>query len=280
MMGFPNVALSDDFSWDPSAPQVRALVWMDPPRVVMQISNLDPATTSITIDRKAGGEVWPVRGAADAVVGSTAYVTDYEVPVGIPATYILTLFDADGGELRSFVFTPPTVPDPPYSSVWLSDPLNQRSPMLAFALLETDAERISEVQASYATPAGSPYSIASVTGRTKLQEWPLKLWVQTNGEAALLRDLLHTASPLCIRLPSWAEGLPPIIYGQVRAVERPRLRDDQNMFFWDLMVRAGRGTRLPVAVHRWTFGDLTALNQTYAETAATFPTFADLTRGP
>ena len=260
------------------AMSITPTVYQTPPRVDLVLAGMNAATAYVRVKRLCGGELWWVRGGS-TVVGTSGRVTDWEVPVGRSVTYGVYAMSAAGAMLEYKAATVTSVADAPLSSVWLSDPLDQTSPMLVQAIAGTDDARTYPANVSRSVGSSTGRGRLSVGTRQSLPQWRLTILAE-GTDRGRVRDLITGATCLLVRPPSVAD-LPPFIYGvPAEPQEQVRARAAGGPALWDLTLTTSGGPALDVQVPVWTYEDLKATGTLYSALAATYPTYIDLSRGP
>jgi len=93
------------------------------PRVDVLFDDMLPDTVTATVYQISSDGQVPVRHAGSAFASGGLFITDYEVPFGVPVTYRAQQFDADGNDL-GFTDSASTQVDIPVGKVIISDPLD------------------------------------------------------------------------------------------------------------------------------------------------------------
>lgn len=262
-----------------------------PPSVDIAVSGLPVGTASLSVLRVVSADILSaasVRGASSALVGTTADVTDWDAPTGVPVTYRVTALSGDGTVLESAEATSDVIPDPGGSLGWLSDPLDVDSPLTVTMMMGTDAQRNYDMPVSLSYPVGDGLGRA-VYGTRRQPTYQLVLRVEGLTAASTLRELLTRNASMLWRPPSHL-GLPPVIYGVAQPQELPqgpRPVGDTPVFYWSADLTATRGPGWDILRGGWTYGDILALGLTYRQLftawglpADSFGSYRDLLRGP
>ena len=267
-----------------------------PPSVDIAISGLPVGTASLSVLRVVSVDILAaasVRGASSALVGTTADVTDWDAPTGVPVTYRVTALSGDGTVLESAEATSDVIPDQ-WGAIegwrgWLSDPLNPTAAKSVCLLAGTGASRTSSMPVAFSYPATSGGFARAVYGTRRKPSHQVIVYAKDPVEVAEISELLTTCPSLLFRPPS-AMRLPPVIYGvSPDVVEVPfgeRGKGDPQTR-WVLDLTATRGPGRDVIRGGWTYSDILALGLTYRQLftawglpADSFGSYRDLLRGP
>lgn len=260
------------------AMSITPTVYADPPRVDLVLTGMPATTARVRVYRKCNGQDLWVRGGTQ-VVGVAGRVMDWEVPCGRLITYWVYCVSSAGATLESKSVTVATVPDVPMSSVWLSDPLDQTSPMLVTALAGTDDVRTYPANVSRAVGSATGRARLSVGTREALPAFRLTILAE-GADRAAVRALVTGSVCLLVRAPVAAD-LPPLIYGvPAEPQESVRAYAAGAPATWDLTLTTSGGPALDVMVPAWTYGDLKATGALYSALSSSWSTYLDLSRGP
>ena len=262
----------------------------EPPSVALDVSGLPAGTASLSVLRLVEASALSavsVRGARGSVVGTTATLTDWDAPTGVPVVYRLTALGADGAILDTTDKVLPAIADDPLSRAWLSDPLDPTSAVRVTLLLGTDETRSYPADLSVTYPHGDGLGRAQVGQRRQ----PIyRLVMSAEGaDAAAVSRLLTSALSLLWRPPSGLR-LPPAVYGVTADVSESvwgqRWVADADTH-WEIALTATRGPGRDVIRAGWTYGDVIALGLTYRRLfvaygapSGSFGAYRDLTREP
>lgn len=214
------------------------------------------------------------------IAGSAAYHPDYTAPAG-EATYLVRTFNASGVMLEE-VSTTVTTPEPPRSHVWLSDPLDETSPVLVPMMIDGDRERPRHANVAVARTVGGRV-IASI-GPTTLGEWVIVVKAETPAMIRRLQDFFDNASSLLVRAGS-EMFLPGRMYAALPdASESLRLHPEVPNGTWTLTCIPADAPGIDPVISTWTWDALEmfceAHNIDWDSLGDTFPTWMELERGP
>lgn len=262
-----------------------------PPSVAIDIATLPVGTVALSVLRVVEAGILAalsVRGARGSVVGSTASLTDWDAPTGVPITYRITAFAADGTILETIDATTTAIADPGGSLCWLSDPLDASSARAVTMMVGTDSER------SYVAPTSHTYDsdgyARAQVGTRRRPPVPLILRVEGLTEARAVRRLLTQTKSILFRPPSHLD-MPPVIYGDsaelVEAARNQRTVDAVPVYHWAGTLTQTRGPGRDIVRGAWTYGDILALGLTYRDLctayglpSGSFGSYRNLTRAP
>lgn len=254
-----------------------------PPRVEIVATGMPATTTTVTVTRSTDTDTWPVRGGAEALAGTGLMVVDWETPTGVPVTYQITARDSTGATVDTATATATTIPDAGPGWMWLSDPLDETSPILVHTHTGTDAHRAGGRDTTSAHPLGSRWPVPSIGPRTRLQDWHLVLLLD-DTTAGPVRALSDRALIVCVR-PAAALRLEPLLYVAVTGSDEEPWHEQLGLgtprwrSLLTLTCTATRGTELSPSVYAWTWDDVNALNLTWDQLWARWPTWNDVQRG-
>lgn len=259
------------------------------PRVGVTVEGLDTVAESvITVWRSVAGEGRAaVRGLRAATVVDATYVVDFEAPLGRPVTYTLEV--TAGADVPTILEATVTVAS---DTAWLQDPLD---PSTAVALAVEDdgvtgvwfhANALSRL--GYASPA----QLAQVLGATlptalggrpmAAQGVPFDVWADTIEACNRVRILIGAAFPLLLRtVPAISPPLPVLAYLRADAVEQPITSlMGGTATLWSLTGDLVQAPSLNLLVPTWTYEQVAALWETYADAAAAGRTYLDWMKDP
>lgn len=210
-----------------------------------------------------------------------ALLFDFTAPVG-ETVYRIAAVDAEGIELASATVAV-SLPEPPSSHVWLSDPLDETSAILVPLTIDGDRERpvVRNVEASHSLAGRTILSV----GASHYGPWEIVLHATDAAAIDALQEFFLRASSILIR-PGTELHLPRRIYGAVpEAIESLRLqRPFAKDGFWALTVARSDGPGIDVVISSWTWDGLEAFTEEHQLTWDTlgdvFPTWLDVQRGP
>ena len=263
----------------------------DPPRVILTVTGIPAGTARLQVSRRVGGRLLRAVRSDRVVTGTTETTVDWEAPLGVPVYYDVIPVDAGGTALApTAVSSPVTLPDPPESHAWISDPLDQTTPMLVRCLVGTDEARVYPASGSVVTTMDAG-RYASMGSRPGLEVWPVTLWAEGDAEVAQLRRLLvgDYATPggpagILVRVAGWHQ-LPPMLYGiSMSPSEQVSPKRDDMWSRWSMDLSVTDGPRLATVIARWAWADLTAFcvaeGLTWGTVKGRFATWTEMSMGP
>lgn len=257
------------------------------PRVGLTITGLGVGDSVVSVWRTADGERNPVRGARRAPMVDSAYVTDYDVPLGRDVSYEVEVISGPSGASRTTA-GPVTV-----ASVtgWLMDPL---VPQSAVPVVGGDGdegpylrgEALSQLEyaadVSLIDIMGSDRPMALFGQRMAARGVPLSMGATLENNTKLKRLLMSTAQLLFRPLPEFGD-LPGTMFVSVpSAVEMPVDVADGYLTWWDLKADTVAAPTLKVLTATFTYGDVALLFATYQQKqdAAAGKTYLDDLKNP
>lgn len=267
----------------------------DGPWAGVTITGLAAGNQIVTVWRTADGERLPVRGARKLEVVDSAFVIDYEVPLGRVVSYELEVVSgADAGAV-----VPPAAVTVASSSGYVHDPLNptvvvpvwsSRAPSGEAVLAGTAFRALTlEAEVSYHAIVGARLPVAIGGARQAASAVDLSMLTDAEAQNTLLRDMLEDTSVLVVRgLPEWiADAWPPVAYVSAPVVvEEPltahRPGVGKYLTRWTMEGRRVRGSSASVLISLFTYDDVAALFDTYdqKQAAAGSGTYLDDLKNP
>ena len=256
----------------------------DGPFAGVTVSGLAAGTAVLTLWRTAGSERLAVRGARLLEVVDSAYVIDYEVPLGQVVTYDVEILEGPdtGAVVPSAVITvasacgylhdplDPTVVVP----VWASRAPNGE-PVLAGTAF-ADLVRSADVEVHKVL--GSSYPVAIGGQRQAAAGVDLSLLSDAEVQNTRLRNMVKQATVLVLRpLPGWLDdALPPVCYVSVpEVIEHPISArfvglpaTGRYLTRWEIVGQLVRTSSASVLVALFTYQDVEALFSTYDQKQA------------
>ena len=253
------------------------------PAIDLTFAEIPAGTATLRLERVVDGVVTPVRGASGLLVaGTTGTHLDTEPPCGRGVSYRVTAIGPAGETLGTGVSSPVMVPDPALSCVWLSDPLDDTSPMQVLVTSATPLDMVTDV--TTAAPSGQPLARVYASTTRVLPEWQLVVKV-TGPQVVRFREFLAGAAHVLVR-PGSKTGYPGAVYGTIRsATPKTYWSADGTPVreYWTLAVTRGEGPGLDKIQPRWTWADLAQYcldnDVPWSRLGEHFPTWADVKRG-
>lgn len=252
----------------------------DGPWAGVTISGLTAGTDVLTLWRTAGGDRLPVKGARSLEAVDSAYVIDYEVPLGLEVTYSLEFLSGpDTGATATASITVASacgyIHDPLDPSVavpvWASRAPNGE-PVLAGTAF---AELVRGADVEVHRVLGSSLPVAIGGQRQAAAGVDLSLLADAEVQNTRLRDMFSRSSVLVVRpLPGWLGGaLPPVGYVSAPEVAEQPLtarfehlpESGRHLTRWVLVGQYVRASSASVLIALFTYQDVEALFSTYAQ---------------
>lgn len=170
------------------------------------IASIDSDAVTATCWRVADGEREAVRGALRVSVSGDFVVTDWEVPNGVEATYVVEIFDVGGasvlGASSSITLS--------WDEVVLSNPIDPEQQVT----IELEAAAFSQVVRPRRTEQvfvlGVRRPFEQNWGAGPIRGMPFTAWTETDEQARALAELLES-SPLLLRTPPRFTTLPRLL---------------------------------------------------------------------
>lgn len=252
-----------------------------PPRVTLEISDAPDGAERLSVLRAAQGFTQPVIQARGALVGGEALVTDWAAAVGREMSYTVSAIDASGSVLEQVSVTVPALPDTPPSWVWISDPLDETSPMLVYAVGDTGRQTTRPATIALTYPISADYPTAHVGQRRGISRFLLTIKAVGQQEQAAVNALLD-APAVCVRIGTTGlvtAMVPPVLYGVAAEpdIQAGAGREDVAYVTLDLAPTSGPG--ISAINSAWSWDDLTATGLTWDEVASVFASWWDVAKG-
>lgn len=244
------------------------------PRAGVTITELGVADSVVSVWRTADGERSSVRGARRKVMNDSAYIMDYDVPLGRPVTYEVEVISGPYGVRRvtSSAVTVAAVEgclmDPliPQSSVPISGGRSADGPYLRASALSS-LEYQADVQVF--NIMGSDKPLALFGQRMAERNLDTSLSVRSAEQNAKLKKLLRSTAQLLFRpLPSWGEfDLPGTLFlANATATQLPvDVSWGGELTWWDLKSDVVAAPAIRVLTAEFTHGDVQMLFSTYQQ---------------
>jgi len=243
------------------------------PRVGVTITGLGVGDSVVSVWRTADGEREPVRGARRVTLVDSAYLIDYDAPLGRPVSYEVEVISGPSGADRvtsSSVTVDATsgcLMDPliPQSAIPVVGGDGNEGPYLrgeALASLEYAAD------VSLMTIMGSSKPMALFGQRMAARGVPLSMGTTSAEQNAKLKDLLMSSALLLFRpVPGFGVDLPGSMFVTVpSAVEAPvNVAWGGNLTWWDLKADTVAAPTLRVLTATFSYGDVDILFDTYQQ---------------
>lgn len=253
----------------------------DGPWVGVTVRGLTAGNAVLTLWRSAGGERWPVRQGRDLEAVDSAFVIDYEAPLGQLVTYDLEV--TAGPDAGAVVPSASAVVES--ASGVIHDPLDPTAWVPVWAWRAPNGEpglsgtafraltRAADVSTHNILGARLPVAI----GGPRRAPSGVDLSVLTDAEVqnTRLRDMLDNSSVLVVRLPpDFAVALPPVAFVSLpEVVEVPltaRLPTGTGRFLtrWEMVGDVVRPSAAGVLIALFTYQEVEALFSTYNQKQA------------
>lgn len=186
---------------------------MEPsPRVeiLFDEAELDGSIDTLTVHQiSAAGDIEVRNAILRSAVGGF-FITDYEVPIGIPVTYRAEQFDSNGVTL-GFTDSADTQVNIAPGALVIQDPLAPENAVLVTAE-QRFAEQLGYTRPVRLYPAGLN-TVALMGERGLLEGIPLRVFTESEEDAALLADVLAEGTFLVRSMPPFP--IPRILHAVV-----------------------------------------------------------------
>lgn len=195
------------------------------PSVEIYFSSLGSGSPAfITVYRLADGETNIVRTANYVSATSAFTVIDYEAPFGVVISYYAEVFTASGVSLGKSPIATTTLN---VDEIWVHDPLDLTNRLV----ITPYTSEITLAQNSFETiERNYDFNLSNVIGKKKpviqyygekaIQGLEFEVITSTNVAYQSVKTMLETA-PVLIRTPAMMSNLPRLLYGVLRASQRP-----------------------------------------------------------
>lgn len=260
---------------------------MDPsPRAVIDIddADLDGSTETVTIWQVSKWGQVPVNRQPRSAVGGLV-LTDYEIPPGVPVTYKVEQFDADGISL-GLVLSLTTQVDIPIGMAVVQDPLAPALAVLVPAEVSF-AGQLGRSRASKRYQAGG-HTFAMSGAYSGFTQTVLRVATTSELEREAMAAVLEQTMILVRTMPQMR--LPGAFYAMVPEVPMIPInaRAGGNADLWDLVGDEVSRPMLDVLVPIYTYDRFKAYLDTlhpptpgtYDDAAAIWATYIDAMRNP
>ena len=262
------------------ASSVTAHTNMDPaPRVDILIDDADLSveTHSITVWQISSAGQFEVRNAVRRAAAGGFFVTDYEVPLGVPVTYRVQEFNSGGTEL-SFALNLPVQVNVSHGFAFISDPL------VPSRAVRVSAEAGFAAQLRQTRPAkvyrAGNNTIALLGQRGLLEDVPLRVWTDDPDVRDTL-DLIVAETQFLVRTgPEFP--IPRLLHVVVQSPERLPMdyAHGGTTDVWDLTGSQVSRTELEIIVPVVSYARFSAAFATYADFNAAYSTYLDAISNP
>jgi hypothetical protein len=242
------------------------------PRAGITVTGLGVGDSVVSVWRTADGVRSPVRGARRVIMVDSAFVTDYDAPLGRPVTYEVEVISGPGGASRTL--SPQVTIDSPTG--WIMDPLIPQSavPVVANdgdglylrAQALTQLEYLADV--SLIKVMGSSEPMALFGQRQAATGIDLSMGAETADHNSRLRQLLQSTAQLLFRpIPGFGVDLPGTMFVSVpSAVENPVDQEwGGSLTWWDLKADTVAAPTMKVLTSTYTWGDVALLFGTWQQ---------------
>lgn len=241
------------------------------PRVGITITSLGVGSASVvSVWRTADGERSPVRGARRASMTDSAYVIDYDAPLGRPITYEVEVISGPVGANR--VTSSSVTVDSATGTIM--DPLIPQSAVTITKRMLPTGEATFTVEAMKKLDYAADMQLFKILGSNK----PMALFGQRMAAAGVdvslitdaaeqntrLRNLFTTTGQVLVRVPaSWGDVLPGSWFAAVSTVSE--VPHGGALTTWEMVGDTVAAPAIRVMTALFTYGDVDILLDTYQQ---------------
>jgi hypothetical protein len=242
--------------------------------VGITITALGAADSVVSVWRVVGGDRNPVRGARRAVMNDSAYVIDYDAPLGRPIRYEVEIISGPSGVGR-FSSAPVTVES---DSAWIMDPLIPQSAVPIRRRMSAPGEPVFQVEAmssfeyqakiSMFDVMGSDRPMALVGQRAAANGINLSLMTDMAEQNTRLRNLFRQAAQLLVRVPpSVTDAIEGSCFVAVATVveNSQKAHTGRDLTKWTVQGDTVAAPAIKVLTALFTYGDINILYSTYQQ---------------
>lgn len=254
---------------------------MDPsPRVDVFVDGADltGSTASVTVWQISSAGEFPVRNAERRPSSGGFFVTDYEVPLGVPVSYRVQEFDAGGAEIQ-FALNLDTQVDVADGYAVIQDPLVPNNAVLVEAHVDFGGVLVKR-RAARTYRAGND-TVALLGQQGLLEDVPLRCQTRSIADADVLEAILDETQFLVRLMPSGGR-LPSVLHVVVPDVVQVPV-DVQyggSWIQWDLQGSQVARTELDIIVPVVSYQRYVDAFASYAEFNAAYSTYLSAIASP
>ena len=241
------------------------------PRVGVTITALGTMSESVvSVWRTADGERFPVRGARRVTMSDSAYLVDYDAPIGRPITYEVEVISGPAGPSRTT--SAAVTVDADFGVIM--DPLVPQSAVRVVKRMTAVGEPSFTVDAMKQLDFAADMQLFKILGSNK----PMALFGQRMAAADVdfsiitdaveqnkrLANLLSTSGQLLVRVPaSWEMEIPGSWFAAVGVISQ--LPHGGSLTTWKLSGDTVAAPAIRVLTALFTHGDVKILYSTYQQ---------------
>lgn len=253
---------------------VEALVDAPCPRVGLTVSGLGAGSASlVSVWRTADGERLPVRGARRVSLTDSAYLVDWDAPLGRPISYEVEVISGPSGASRVTSASVTVVSD----TGWLSDPLIPQTavPVIAKDGDETYLRSSALAELEYRAGVqvfdimGSDKPLALFGQRMAARGVDTSVSTRSAEQNARLEKLLKSTANLLFRpLPGWGTRTlgGSLFLANATATQLPvDVSWGGDLTRWDLVSDVVAAPTIRVLTASFSYGDVALLTSTYQQ---------------
>jgi len=247
------------------------------PRVDILFESLPFGAVELTVLQISDEGVVPVRSAERKFAAGGFFITDYEVPLGIPVSYRAEQFDADGNSMGLTETATVTVNIPVGVAVF-QDPLEPDVSAVvgceeSFAASLSRSREVKRHRIGFDT-------IALMGAMSLLENVNLRSWASTDTDQAKFDLVLERTHVVIRTMPPMP--LPRVFHVVIPDITRVPfdLRFDGETNVWDLTAFEVSRSTLDVLVSPVSWRRIIDAYPTWADLIAAHPTWLDVMRNP
>lgn len=202
------------------------------PRVDILFDSLAAGTATATVYQISDEGKVPVRNAEGVYAAGGLFVTDYEVPLGVPVTYTAEQFDASGVSLGYTTQATVQVDSLP-GAAWVQDPLDPSSAVEVGAA-DGFADEVKETREVKLVRVGND-TVALMAAMGLIENVSLRTWTDSPEDAAAYRAVLRRTQVLVRTMPNMP--IPRCLHIVAAVIPRRGFDIAQGgtLYVWDLV---------------------------------------------
>lgn len=262
----------------PSPPDITPHTDYAPvPRVDVLFDNLPFGAVYVTVFQISAEGTIPVRSAIRSFAAGGYFITDYEVPLGIPVSYRAEQFDAAGNSM-GFTDTATTQVDIPVGVAVFQDPL-EPAVSAVVGCEASFAETLSRTREVKRHLIGFE-TIALMGAMSLLEDVNLRVWADADVTQRKFDAVLSRTQVLVRTMPPMP--LPRAFHVVIPSPKRVPfdIRFDGETNVWDLTAFEVTRSTLDIIVPPVTWQRVIDAYPTWADVIAAHPTWLDVLKNP
>ncbi|MGO5416101.1 hypothetical protein ACTQXJ_09235 [Collinsella sp. LCP19S3_C6] len=251
------------------------LVMQSPPWVDMLVTEVPAGVVSLRVWRVVDGVRVPVRGQ-HVPLGSSARVVDWDIPVGVPVTYLVEAVSSSGQVVGTGGESVQAVVSPGHSRAWLSDPMAPLGTVVVGVLRSESRGRWSSASEMVRPMGGLPVTVGGAR-QVRVRSWRLVAEDEATVQAV---DRIMLAGPTVLLRgdPECLDHPTGLLYVSAADVESERTVPHLPRVAWQVDGYESRGPAILPVVPSRTYADDMAEHPTYQDSTAAAATYLDRLR--